>query len=725
MSTSTTSSEGREPAIVARGLVRRFGERTAVDQVSFEIEPGEIFGLLGPNGSGKSTLIRMLCGVLSPSEGGATVLGFDMVREPESVKRRIGYMSQRFSLYSSLSVEENLVSYARAYGLDPTRAAPRIAVVSELAGITDRRSQLAGTLSGGWKQRLALACALIHEPRVLFLDEPTAGIDPVARRELWDLLFDLAGRGITLFVTTHYMDEAERCSRVGYISEGRLIVSGRPDELKALNHVTPPGTRRLEFRPERPAAVLGRLRASRGVIDATLFGESVHLLVDESFDPKELGAGAEALASLRPIAPNLEDVFVTFARAAPPAGAPSPALPARPPASPATVSEAAERPFFGLFAVLAKELAHVRREPATLLFMFVIPIVQMIIFGFAIQTEVEDIPTIVLDLDRKEKSRELADAFESTRTFEVVERVLDEDTFDRAMASGRAKVGLRIPPGFGERLLRGEGAEAQVLIDGSESSVANAALSSTKLLGNALSRDIGMRIAESNQRAPARDEFGHATLPYDLRPRLLYNPDLESSRFFVPGLVGIILQLVTLFLTAFSIAREREHGTLEQLFVTPIGRAGLLLGKLLPYSMVGVFEMLLVFVLMVYAFGLPIAGSLWLLLGLSMLFLLTSLSLGLLISTLARTQLTAMQLSFLVMLPSVLLSGFMFPRAEMPALIRAVSYALPVSYFVEILRGVILRGAGLVDLAPHAIGLLACGMILLVVSVSRFQKKLA
>jgi ABC transporter DrrB family efflux protein len=367
----------------------------------------------------------------------------------------------------------------------------------------------------------------------------------------------------------------------------------------------------------------------------------------------------------------------------------------------------------------------VRREPATLLFMFVIPVVQTIIFGFAIQTEVEDIPTVVLDLDANERSRELADAFESTLTFEIVESVADEASFDRALTAGRARVGLLIPPGFGARLARGEQSSAQVLIDGSDSAVANAALASAKLLGIALSRDVGMTLAAGTLRVPARDEYGRAALPYDLRPRLLYNPDLESARFFVPGLVGIILQLVTLFLTAFSIAREREHGTLEQLFVTPIGRAGLLLGKLLPYCMVGVLEMLLAFALMVYVFDVPIAGSLTLLLGLSTLFLATSLALGLLISTLARTQLSAMQLAFLVMLPSVLLSGFVFPRAEMPAPIRAVSYLLPVSYFIEILRGVILRGADFLDVLPHAAGLLACFVVLLVTSVARFQKRLA
>jgi ABC-type multidrug transport system ATPase subunit len=214
-----------------RALTRTFGERVAVDAVSLSVERGAIFGLLGPNGSGKSTFIRMLCGVLAPTSGEARVLGLDCTSDAEAVKPRIGYMSQRFSLYGDLSVRENLEFYGRVYRLDPERLERRIAELLALTSLADRTTQLAATLSGGWKQRLALACALIHEPEVVFLDEPTAGIDPVARRELWDLLFDLSGRGVTLFVTTHYMDEAERCTDVGYIQAGALVVCGKPTDL--------------------------------------------------------------------------------------------------------------------------------------------------------------------------------------------------------------------------------------------------------------------------------------------------------------------------------------------------------------------------------------------------------------------------------------------------------------------------------------------------------------
>ena len=226
------------------------------------------------------------------------------------------------------------------------------------------------------------------------------------------------------------------------------------------------------------------------------------------------------------------------------------------------------------------------------------------------------------------------------------------------------------------------------------------------------------------QVAPARDATGHAALPIEVRSRMLYNPDLESSHFFVPGLVGIILQLVTLFLTSFAIVRERELGTLEQLFVTPVGRTGLLLGKLFPYALVGFVEMIIVLTVMIYLFGVPINGSVVLLLALSMLFMICSLSLGLLVSTLAKTQLEAIQFAFMIMLPSVLLSGFMFPRSEMPLPIYAISFCIPVTYFIEILRGIVLRGADLLDLLPSVAGLAFCGLVVLAVSVLRFQKRL-
>ncbi len=726
-----------------RELTRKFGATVAVDGVNLSVERGAIFGLLGPNGSGKSTILRMLCGVLAPTSGEARVLGLDCARDSESVKPRIGYMSQRFSLYADLSVRENLEFYGAIYRLDAQRLERRIADVLALTSLGDRTEQLAAHLSGGWKQRLALACALIHEPEVIFLDEPTAGIDPVARRDLWDLLFDLSGRGVTLFVTTHYMDEAERCTDVGYIQGGRLVVCGKPDDLKALPAVTPPGTRRVEISVAAPATRLAHLRALSGVADATLFGQTIHALVEERVGDAALAAAAGPGAELRPIAPSLEDVFVALTRRpevhegrsltshepepAPPSGARA-RLESIESQQVRTVPEhATRRPraMDGFVAILRKEFAHLRREPSTLFFLLVIPLLQTLIFGYAIDTEVEHLPTVVYDLDGRSEARDLVAAFENTRTFTVIERVHDDESFERALTSGRAKVGIRVPADLSERLVRGEQAHVQVLIDGSDAQVATTALTTANLLGLRRSMGGGRAVAEANSLAPARDAAGRFALPLEVRPRLLFNPDLESSHFFVPGLVGIILQLVTLFLTSFAIVRERELGTLEQLFVTPVGRAGLVLGKLAPYALVGFVETLVVLVAMVFVFGVPIAGSLTLLLSLSALFIVCSLGMGLFVSTIARSQAQAFQFAFVIMLPSILLSGFMFPRAEMPEPIWLLSFTLPATHFLEILRGVVLRGADLADVAPSAYGLAAVTFVVLAVAVARFRKQLA
>src|SRR4051794_6730419 len=296
-----------DTVIECHNLTKRFGNFTAVDHVTFSVGKGSIFGLLGPNGSGKSTIIRMLCGILEPTEGTARVAAVDVVKNADDLKGKIGYMSQKFSLYDELTVSENLQFYGRLYGLTGARLAERrnaLIALTHLEPYLDRRAAL---LSGGWRQRLAMACALLHEPPVLFLDEPTAGIDPVARRELWDLLFEFSSRGITLFVTTHYMDEAERCSHVGYIYMSKLIVCGVPDDLRNLPEVNPAGTRRIEIMCEQGTVGLQAVRRMTGVRSATVFGQSIHLLADANVPDdafrQTLAAVGIRNPDIRPIAP--------------------------------------------------------------------------------------------------------------------------------------------------------------------------------------------------------------------------------------------------------------------------------------------------------------------------------------------------------------------------------------------------------------------------------------
>jgi drug efflux transport system ATP-binding protein len=302
---------GERPVIDVQGATIRFGALTAVNQVSLDVWQGEVFGLLGPNGSGKTTLIRALCGLLPLAQGRATVLERDVARDAEQVRQSIGYMSQKFSLYADLTAQENMDFYSGIYGLRNSDARLRQRELIELTGLAPYLDRWAGRLSGGWKQRLALVCALLHRPQLVFLDEPTAGVDPVARRELWDLLFQLAGQGITLLVTTHYMDEAERCGRVGYLHLGTLLAIGTPSELERMPEVNPPGCRRVEIIAPDIAEFLARLRQRPTVREATIFGQSIHALVD---DGDSLSDVAAPDVVIRPASATLEDVFVTIAR---------------------------------------------------------------------------------------------------------------------------------------------------------------------------------------------------------------------------------------------------------------------------------------------------------------------------------------------------------------------------------------------------------------------------
>jgi ABC-type multidrug transport system ATPase subunit len=323
-------------AILTEDLTRRFGSRVVVDRVSLRIADGEVFGLLGPNGSGKTTMIRMLCGVLAPTGGRGMVGGHDVLREADSIKRVIGYVSQKFSLYPDLTVQENLDFYGDLYGVPRVDATVRKKELIALCGLDGRQGQASGTMSGGLKQRLALACALIHRPRILFLDEPTAGVDPVARRLLWDLLFVLARQGTTLFVTTHYMDEAERCTRVAYVYYGKLLVSGDPNAMKQEEARTT--NRRIEVFCQPLMAALTLLQNEPFVDDVSVFGQALHLRVRElgplpaEGDPLGLFTSAAArgevmahlrdrlreagieVLSVRSVYPSLEDIFVSFTR---------------------------------------------------------------------------------------------------------------------------------------------------------------------------------------------------------------------------------------------------------------------------------------------------------------------------------------------------------------------------------------------------------------------------
>jgi ABC-2 type transport system permease protein len=359
-----------------------------------------------------------------------------------------------------------------------------------------------------------------------------------------------------------------------------------------------------------------------------------------------------------------------------------------------------------LWAMLWKELVQLRRDRLTLGMMLGIPAIQLALFGYAIQTEVRHVPTVVLDESRTFESRRLVEVFRNSGNFDIVGRVPDRAELARAIETGRASAAVVIPPDFMRNLRRGRPAEAQVIVDAADPLASSAALSSAQLAAAA-------RAAELTRAGPS---------PLDVRVRPWYNPGLRSAVYIVPGIIGVLLSLTLVLITSMAIVRERERGTLEQLIVTPIDKTSLMLGKILPFLLIGYVQITVILVLGRLLFRVPMLGSIPLLYLLSLAFIVASLALGLLMSTLVRSQVQAMQLSFLFLLPNILLSGFMFPRQAMPAPAQWIGDALPLTYFLTILRGVLLKGTGIAELWSEALALAGFAVGLVVLSVARFQK---
>jgi ABC-2 type transport system permease protein len=365
--------------------------------------------------------------------------------------------------------------------------------------------------------------------------------------------------------------------------------------------------------------------------------------------------------------------------------------------------------FRGFGAVFYKETLHVRRDFGTLFFSLIIPLLQMLLLGYGIDTNIRQINTVVFNADGRRESRELLNRLTNSDTFRIVRHVNSDHEMNDMIVAGKARVGIKIPVDYSDKLLHRMSAQVLVLIDGSDASVAGQAINVTTAIG----------LDESLRRALVNNE----AFAVDMRPKLLFNPDSRSPNFFLPGLTAILLLNVTTFLTAFSIVREKERGTLEQLFVTPVRPMGLLLGKLLPYLGIGFFELCMILTFMRFAFHVPIHGSVFLLAFLSLPYIFVSLSLGILISSKANSQSEAMQLAFLTILPSIFFSGYIFPRETMPTIFYVISYFVPASYFINITRGVILRGAGITHLWIDALALFAMGTFLLIIAARRFQNK--
>ena len=469
-------------AIDVSGLTKRFGERLVVDEVALRVAEGEIVGFLGPNGSGKTTTIRMICGLLTPDAGQGTVLGFDVIKQAREIKRQVGYMTQRFSFYEDLTINENLVFVARLYEL-PNRRKTVAATLADL-GLTSRRHQLAGTLSGGWKQRLALAACIMHRPKLLLLDEPTAGVDPKARREFWDEIHRLAGAGVTVLVSTHYMDEAERCHRISYISYGRMLATGTVDEV-----VRASGLSTFVMRAHPDAALVAEVSRLDGVAQVAPFGATLHIVGP---DRQRLAAALDGLCRR--------------ARAAGRAGPHQPRRCVHPLHVESGGSAAEGGVMHGFWlrlgAILAKEFVQMRRDRVTFAMMLAIPVVQLVLFGFAINNDPKRLDAALLALGADHYTRAVVSALEVSGYYRFVSRPRTDAEAEALIQGGDVAFLVIVPSDFGARVDRGDKPQILVEADATDPSAASNAIGALgDLASRALLREQGREAARPHGRS--------------------------------------------------------------------------------------------------------------------------------------------------------------------------------------------------------------------------------
>ncbi|MCS6779667.1 MAG: ribosome-associated ATPase/putative transporter RbbA [Geminicoccaceae bacterium] len=628
--------ENVPPVIEARGLGKRFGAFTAVDRVSFSIGRGEIFGFLGSNGCGKTTTMKMLVGLLEPSSGEAFVLGEPAGADSLAARRRIGYMSQSFSLYEELTVRQNLELHAAIYGLPRAERGRRVAeqlARFELAQVADRRPP---ALPLGLRQRLQLAVATLHEPEILILDEPTSGVDPIARDRFWALLIELARtRGVTIFLSTHFMDEALRCDRISLMHAGRVLAVGEP----------------------------GTIAREHGQGD-----------LETAF--VELLAAAEA-SERAPLAPSAPTV-----------------LPEPPPEAAASAAFSPAR----LLAFSRREGAELLADPVRLAFALLGPIVLLLAMGFGISFDVENLRFAVLDQDRTAESRAVVRALEGSRYFEPAGEPTGSAEADRLLEAARVALVLAIPPGFGRDLVAGRQPELAVWLDGANTTRAETA------------RGYVLGVVERALRELAPGEAG--TAPFRLETRFRYNQEFRSTAAIPPGVMMMQLVMIPAMLGALAVVREKELGSIVNLYTTPATRLEFLIGKQLPYIATSLASFLSLLLIVLFVFDNRLRGDpATLALG-ALLFVSATTAFGLVVSAFVRSQIAAIfATAILCMIPTVNFSGMLYPVATLDAVSRAIGQSFPALYFQRIVTGVVNKGLGLDSLWPDLVTL--AGFVLL------------
>ena len=631
-----------EAAIEAAGLTMRFGDFVAVDHVDLRIERGEIFGFLGSNGCGKTTTMKILTGLLPPTEGQARLFGRPLDAQDFETRRRVGYMSQSFSLYAELTVRENLDLHARLFRLPEATIAARVEEVARRFELLDVLDALPPTLPLGRRQRLSLAVAMIHRPSLLILDEPTSGVDPIARDEFWRIMIDLARRDqVTIFISTHLMNEAERCDRISLMHAGRVLVT------------------------DTPAALV----AGRGV-------------------------------------GTLEDAFIGWLREASGDGGPTVAAdtPTRKAAAPR------QRGLFDVRRLLAysrREAIELARDPIRATLALLGSVLLMFVIGYGINMDVEDLSFAVLDRDGTTASRDYALNLAGSRYFVERPPILDHADLDRRMRSGELSLALEIPGNFARDISRGRTVEIGAWLDGAMPMRAETAR------GYVLGMHAAWLAGAAAAPAAARIEV-----------RFRYNPDVRSLVAMVPAVIPMLLLLIPSMLTALSIVREKELGSLVNLYVTPVSRLEFLIGKQLPYVVLGMVNFLLLTLLAVTVFGVPLKGSFAALAAGALIYVIVATSIGLVFSSFMRSQSAAIFGTTIgTMLPAMEFSGMIDPVSSLQGIGAVIGQAYPMAHFLTISRGAFAKALGFADLQASFIPLLIAVPVLIGLSALLLRKQ--
>ncbi|MGS8075780.1 ribosome-associated ATPase/putative transporter RbbA [Klebsiella pneumoniae] len=644
------NSREEEIAIEARGLTMRFGNFVAVDHVNFRIARGEIFGFLGSNGCGKSTTMKMLTGLLPASEGEAWLFGQPVDPKDIATRQRVGYMSQAFSLYSELTVRQNLELHARLFHIPDGEIPGRVAEMCERFMLTEVEDALPADLPLGIRQRLSLAVAVIHRPEMLILDEPTSGVDPVARDMFWQLMVDLARQDqVTIFISTHFMNEAERCDRISLMHAGKVLASDTPQAL-------------VEQRGSN----------------------------------------------------SLEEAFIAWLKEA----QPSSPVPEEPTSAVASHSgHTAPRQAFSLrrlFSYSRREALELRRDPVRSTLALLGTVILMFIMGYGISMDVEDLRFAVLDRDQTLSSQGWSQNLAGSRYFIEQAPLHSYDELDRRMRDGELAVAIEIPPNFGRDIARGTPVQIGVWVDGAMPNRAETVRGYVQAMHLAWLQEMAAR-----QSSPQRD-----TSLISIETRYRYNPEVKSMPAIVPAVIPLLLMMIPAMLSALSVVREKELGSIINLYVTPTTRSEFLLGKQLPYIVLGMFNFFLLCALSVFVFGVAHKGSFLTLTLAALLYVTIATGLGLLISTFMKSQIAAIfGTAIITLIPATQFSGMIDPVASLEGPGRWIGQIYPTSHFLTIARGTFSKALNISDLWGSFIPLLIAVPLVLGLSVLLLKKQ--